>query len=346
MSEEKKSRNVNIWKFLQKLPAGTMFVPLIIGAIITTIAKGFCNYDLWGSLGNPMKDMFSSTGQMLLIGLMLFCTGTQLKLGELKDALRRGVVLIIVRLVVAYLLCALFYLIFGLDGFWGISFLVFTCAVTSANAALYMGIISPFGDNSDKASFGIMLIFSMPMLPLLFFAFYSNGGITTANIMQVISLLIPFVLGMILGNLDKDIKKVFAGGNAIILPFLGFEFGSTINLVEAVKKIPQGLLLSVIFFIIVIVPSYLVERFIMKRPGYASVASGSLAGVALSIPSMVDQVTFGSYVTDAIAILAFVLAITNILCPFLTRWNNKYYQKKHLERAKEIWPELNEEIKE
>ncbi len=346
MSEEKKSRNVNIWKFLQKLPAGTMFVPLIIGAIITTIAKGFCNYDLWGSLGNPMKDMFSSTGQMLLIGLMLFCTGTQLKLGELKDALRRGVVLIIVRLVVAYLLCALFYLIFGLDGFWGISFLVFTCAVTSANAALYMGIISPFGDNSDKASFGIMLIFSMPMLPLLFFAFYSNGGITTANIMQVVSLLIPFVLGMILGNLDKDIKKVFAGGNAIILPFLGFEFGSTINLVEAVKKIPQGLLLSVIFFIIVIVPSYLVERFIMKRPGYASVASGSLAGVALSIPSMVDQVTFGSYVTNAIAILAFVLAITNILCPFLTRWNNKYYQKKHPERAKEIWPELNEEIKE
>ncbi len=344
MSEEKKSRNVNIWKFLQKLPAGTMFVPLIIGAIITTIAKGFCNYDLWGSLGNPMKDMFSSTGQMLLIGLMLFCTGTQLKLGELKDALKRGVVLIIVRLVVAYLLCALFYLIFGLDGFWGISFLVFTCAVTSANAALYMGIISPFGDNSDKASFGIMLIFSMPMLPLLFFAFYSNGGITTANIMQVVSLLIPFILGMILGNLDMDIKKVFAGGNAIILPFLGFEFGSTINLVEAVKKIPQGLLLSVIFFIIVIVPSYLVERFIMKRPGYASVASGSLAGVALSIPLMVDQVTFGSYATDAIAILAFVLAITNILCPFLTRWNNKFYQKKHAEHAKEIWPELNEEI--
>ena len=146
-------------------------------------------------------------------------------------------------------------------------------------------------------------------------------------------------------NIDKDIRKVFAGGNAIILPFLGFEFVSTINLVEAVKKIPQGLLLSIIFFVIVIGPSYLVERFIMKRPGYASVASGSLAGVALSIPLMVDQATFGAYATDAIAILAFVLAITNILCPFLTRWNNKYFQKKHPDRAKQIWPELNEEVK-
>lgn len=29
---------------------------------------------------------------------------------------------------------------------------------------------------------------------------------------------------------------------AIILPFLGFEFGSTINLIDAFKMIPQGLL--------------------------------------------------------------------------------------------------------
>ena len=42
--------------------------------------------------------------------------------------------------------------------------------MTSANAALYMGIISPFGDKADKASFGIMLICSMPLLPLLFVA--------------------------------------------------------------------------------------------------------------------------------------------------------------------------------
>lgn len=50
------------------------------------------------------------------------------------------------------------------EGFLGISFLAFVCAVTSANAALYMDIISPFGDKADKASFGIMLICSMPLL--------------------------------------------------------------------------------------------------------------------------------------------------------------------------------------
>lgn len=318
--EEKK--NINIWKSLQKVPAGTMFVPLIIGAAITTICVGIFDFNLWDALGNPMKDMFSSSGQMLLIGLMLFCTGTQLKFSDMKDALHRGVLLIIVRLGVAYALCALFYSLFGYDGILGISFLAFVCAVTSANAALYMGIISPFGDKADKASFGIMLICSMPLLPLLFLGFYGEAGFGEAQVMQIISLIIPFVLGMVLGNMDMDIRKVFAGGNAIILPFLGFEFGSTINLIDAVKMLPQGLLMSIIFFVIVIVPSYLFERYILHRPGYASVASASLAGVALVIPSMAaaSNTIFEPYISSTVAVLAFVLAVTNILCPFMVKF--------------------------
>ena len=240
----------------------------------------------------------------------------------MKDALHRGVRLILVRLIVAYALCALFYMLFGNEGFLGISFLAFVCAVTSANAALYMGIISPFGDKADKASFGIMLICSMPLLPLLFLGFYGQSGFGEAQVMQIISLIIPFVLGMVLGNLDEDIRKVFAGGNAIILPFLGFEFGSTINLIDAFKMITQGLLLSLIYFIVVITPSYIFERAVLHRPGYASVASGSLAGVALVIPSMAaaSNAAFQPYVDSTVAVLAFVLAVTNILCPFMVKF--------------------------
>lgn len=315
-------KNVNIWKSLQKVPAGTMFVPLIIGALITTICEGIFQFNLWEYLGNPMKDMFSSSGQMLLIGLMLFCTGTQLKTEDMKDAMHRGVLLILVRLVIAYLLCALFYFAFGYDGIFGISFLAFTCAVTSANAALYMGIIQPFGDKSDKASFSVMLICSMPLLPLLFLGFFGTSGFGMSQVLQIVSLLIPFILGMILGNLDADIRKVFAGGNAIILPFLGFEFGSTINLFDAFKMLPQGLLLSLLYFVIVITPSYVFERHILHRPGYASVASASLAGVALAIPTMAAaaNTAFEAYTADTVATLAFVLAVTNILCPFMVKW--------------------------
>lgn len=44
-----------------------------------------------------------------------------LKLSDMADALHRGVLLILVRLGVAYGLCALFYALFGYEGFLGIS---------------------------------------------------------------------------------------------------------------------------------------------------------------------------------------------------------------------------------
>lgn len=81
-------------------------------------------------------------------------------MSDIKDAMHRGVLLILVRLGVAYALCALFYALFGFDG---------------------------------------------------------ESGFGEAQVMQIISLIIPFILGMILGNMDEDIRKVFAGGNAIIL---------------------------------------------------------------------------------------------------------------------------------
>ena len=204
-----------------------------------------------------------------------------LKLSDMADALHRGVLLILVRLGVAYGLCALFYALFGYEGFLGISFLAFVCAVTSANAALYMGIISPFGDKADKASFGIMLICSMP---LLFLGFYGEAGFGEAQVMQIISLIIPFILHGA-GQHGYGYPQGVCRRQRLILPFLGFEFGSTINLIAAAKMLPQGLLMSIIYFIIVITPSYIFERTVLHRPGYASVASGSLAGVALVSPA-------------------------------------------------------------
>ena len=162
----------------------------------------------------------------------------------------------------------------------------------------------------------------MPLLPLLFLVFFWASDSLAQQAVQILSLLLPFLLGVLLGNLDEDIRRVFAGGGAMILPFLGFQFGSTINLLEAFRMLPQGLLLSLVFFLITILPSYCFERRVLRRPGYVSVASSSLAGVALAIPTMAAQANpaLEAYAGNTVATLAFVLTATNILCPFLTRW--------------------------
>ncbi len=353
IKEKKSFKGIGIWNFLNKIPAGTMFVPLVISAIITTICI-HCGLgmSLWDYLGNPMKDLFGSTGQMLLIGLMLFCTGTTITGHDFVEVGKRGVWIILARLIPAYAICAVVFLICGVNGFAGIDAITLTCCLTSANAALYMGIIQPYGDDSDKGTFPIMLIFSMPLLPFIFLSCFGEGsGNILSSVMQIISLLIPFLLGVLLGNLDHKIRDVFKGGNAIILPFLGFQFGSTIDLVKAFQGevILAAIILTVLFWAVTIIIPVFVDKFILKRPGYASVGSASLAGVALSIPAMVGAYSFNGVsgadaASNATAILAFVLLITNILCPFFTKWNMNIYFKHNKEGAIKVFSRTHPEL--
>ena len=351
--EKKPFKGVKIWDFLNKIPAGTMFVPLVISAIITTICI-HCGLgvSLWNYLGNPMKDLFGSTGQMLLIGLMLFCTGTTITGRDFIEVGKRGIWIILARLIPAYIICAIVFVCCGVNGFAGIDSITLACCLTSANAALYMGIIQPYGDDSDKGTFPIMLIFSMPLVPFIFLSCMGSGSSDiTTSILQIISLLIPFLLGVLLGNLDQKIRNVFKGGNAIILPFLGFQFGSTIDLVNAFQGevILAAILLTVIYWAVTMIIPYLVDRFILKRPGYASVASCSLAGVALSIPAMVATYTFNGVsgadaAKNATAILAFVLFITNILAPFFTKRTMNAYLKHNHDDAVRVFERSHPEL--
>lgn len=367
--KKKKFNGIGIWKFLNKIPAGTMFVPLVISAIISTLtiefnlgapsgSTGFGNgVTLWQYLGNPMQDLFGSTGQMLLIGLMLFCTGTMIKPHDFVEVGKRGIWIILARLIPAYVISAIVYLVCGLNGFIGLDFITLTCILTSANAALYMGIVQPYADESDLGTFPIMLICSMPLLPFIFISSFGEGSTSiTQKIMQIFSLLIPFLLGFLLGNLDNKIREVFKGGNTIILPFLGFQFGSTINLTKLfdAQVLLSVLIATLLFWAVTMIIPYIVDRFALKRPGYASIGSSSLAGVALSIPAMFLGFSFNgeTYTQDmisrSVAVLAIVLLITNILSPFFTKWSMNFYfkthQKEKMEEPKRIFEASHPEL--
>ena len=116
--EKKKFKGIGIWNFLNKFPAGTMLVPLVISAIISTICI-HCglNESLWEYLGNPMKDLFGKSGQMLIIGLMLFCTGTMIKPRDFVEVGKRGIWIILARLLPAYIISAIVFIFCGLEVF-------------------------------------------------------------------------------------------------------------------------------------------------------------------------------------------------------------------------------------
>ena len=63
-----------IMKFLKKVPAGMMIVPLLIGSLLNTFFPEALK------IGSFTTAVFSNAGSATAMGIQLFCLGTTLQL--------------------------------------------------------------------------------------------------------------------------------------------------------------------------------------------------------------------------------------------------------------------------
>ena len=69
-----------IMKFLKKIPAGMMVVPMLLGAFINTF------FPQVTGIGSFTTAIFTSAGANAAIGIQLFCLGTTLRFREIGGA--------------------------------------------------------------------------------------------------------------------------------------------------------------------------------------------------------------------------------------------------------------------
>ena len=68
-----------------KIPGGLLIVPMLLAAIINTMLPSLFQ------IGDPTTALFTSKGTMVLIGMILFISGTQLDLSQLLVTLKEQV---------------------------------------------------------------------------------------------------------------------------------------------------------------------------------------------------------------------------------------------------------------
>ena len=105
--------------------------------------------------------------------------------------------------------------------------------------------------------------------------------------MSLVAVIVPMLLGMLIGNIDKSMMKFFAPMADILIPFVGLTLGAGINLKDVVKGGSQGILLGLITVFVGGFFTLLFDRFICKQPGYAAFAVASTAGNAVAVPAAV-----------------------------------------------------------
>lgn len=308
---------MKILKTVQKIPGGLMIVPLFLGAILNTLFPQIL--DIGGMTTATFK-----TGAGSFIGASLMCVGSQITITKIGEPLKRGGVLLVAKFCAGFIPTLIVTQLFGPSGILGITPLMLLAAVTNSNGGMYLGLMSNFGDENDLGAQSLLGINDGPFLTLLGMGL---AGLASFDYMSLLASVGTLIVGIILGNIDKDIREFLKTGIIFLLPFLAFCLGTGLNLKAIVSGGLIGLALGVLTTVLTAIFTIPADKFILKRPGYAGAALCTTAGNAVATPAILAEAApnLASQVDAATAAVATAVIVTAILCPIITSWAAKKF---------------------
>lgn len=296
---------------LKKIPAGIMIVPMLLATLINTIAPDLLK------AGGMFSALFSSSSLATLSAAIFFCCGTQLKLREAPQAIARGGVLLIAKFAVGIILGVISAKFFGPAGFLGISALAFFAGTTNSNGGVYLAITGDYGDEIDWGAYSMLTINDGPFLCLVALG---TSGLASIPFKSLLLAIAPMAIGVILANLDSSFQEFFKPGVSLILPLVAWSLGASINLKQLAAAGLSGIMLGLLTIVIGGAVGVAADRFINRRPGYAGMATATVAANAVATPAIAAGIdpSLAEAATMATAQIAAAVIVTSILVPFLT----------------------------
>jgi 2-keto-3-deoxygluconate permease len=150
---------------------------------------------------------------------------------------------------------------------------------------------------------------------------FVGAGLAVIPWLTMVSVIAPIVVGAILGNLDEDIKNFCGAHEPIIVPFMAFTLGQTINLKSAVTAGIPGIVLGLTVVTVTGCVCILADR-LLGGSGIAGAAASSTAGNSAAVPQAVAlaDTSYAPVAGAATVQVAASVIVTAILTPFLTSW--------------------------
>lgn len=307
-----------IMNFVKKVPAGMMVVPLIIGCLINTFFPQALQ------IGGLTTALFSSAGSATSVGILLFCMGTTLRIKDMGTVLKRGSLLLIAKFAIGAGIGITVGKVFGTSGVLGLSSLAIISAMTNSNGSVFFSLMSEFGDKEDCACMPILAINDGPFLTLIALG---ASGIADIPIMSLVAALVPILVGMLLGNLDKKVADFFGPIGPVIIPFTAISLGAGINLNDVVKGGASGILLSALTIFVGGAFIALCDHLVLKRSGYAGWAVATTAGNAVAVPAAIALAdpSLEPLVATATVQVAASVVVSALLVPLIVSWWSKKF---------------------
>ncbi|KAA9164007.1 2-keto-3-deoxygluconate permease [Amycolatopsis acidicola] len=321
-----------------RIPGLINIGPLLLGALVSTFLPGLLN------IGGFTTALFH-TGTSTLIGLFFLCMGAELNPRTTGPAVEKGVATLLgktaagvtVGLAVAYILPG--------GTLFGLVPLAIIAAMTNSNTALYAALMKQFGNTTDRGAAGIIALNDGPFITLLALGI---SGLAAFPFKTFLGLLIPFVIGFILGNFSPKAREFLSPGGLLLIPFMAFGVGSGINLTTLGRAGLSGILLALMTITMCGGAAMLVLRaihLIRRRPRecrnvVAGAAEGTTAGNAVAVPAAIALIDPAYQGVEAVATaqVATSTVVTALLIPFVVAFVSRQQAKRGVSvEAEERW---------
>jgi len=314
---------MKIYRTVTRVPGGLMVVPLFIGMILNTF---FPNLLKIGGFTQAL----TGAGYPTVLGMYLFTVGTKITFRTAPRILVRGFGIMGAKVGVATLFALTVAKYF--DGnVLGLSTLAVMVAMSDTNGGMFLALTSVMGDREDAGTYVVQSVETGPFLTMLIFV---GAGLAVIPWLTMVSVIAPIAAGAILGNLDDDLKQFFGMHEPIIVPFMAFTLGQTINLKSVVTAGVPGIGLGLMVVTVTGLVCIVADR-LLGGSGIAGAAASSTAGNSAAVPQAVALAdpTYAPIASAATVQVAASVIVTAILTPLLTSWYYKRVQRQRQERA-------------
>ncbi|MEO8050659.1 MAG: 2-keto-3-deoxygluconate permease [Acidobacteriota bacterium] len=307
---------VPIKRSLERVPGGMMIVPLVLGAVIATLAPSTASF--FGSFTGALF-----TGSLPILAVFYVCLGATIPFEALPRVARRGGALLATKIVIGILAGLVFGHFLGelpiLHGwFAGISTLAVVAAINDTNGGLYMALMEQCGRSEDAGAYALMSLESGPFLTMLTLGV---AGLSAFPWQTLVGAILPLVLGLVLGNLDRELRVFLGRAAPTLIPFFGFALGTTLDLHRVWQAGMLGVALGLFVVVVSGVALFFADR-VTGGTGVAGLAAATTAGNAAAVPALVAAANpvYADAAASATVLVAASVIVTALCAPLLTVW--------------------------